>query len=116
MDAGLLFVIGRVADGITLEEAETGVWKELETLQTQSIPDEEFEKVRNRAEAERTFNNINYLNRAINMAQMELVGQDRELNEELQRYCTVTAEDIMRVAKEIFVKKNCSVLYYKRKP
>ena len=116
MDAGLLFVIGRVADGITLEEAETGVWKELETLQTQSIPDEEFEKVRNRAEAERTFNNINYLNRAINMAQMELVGQDRELNEELQRYCTVTAEDIMRVAKDIFVKKNCSVLYYKRKP
>ena len=113
MDAGLLFVIGRVADGITLEEAEASVWKELDILKREEVPHEELSKVRNRSESERTFNNMNYLNRAITMAQMELIGQDHELHEELQRYCSVTADDIKRASKEIFRKGNCSVLYYK---
>ena len=71
--------------------------------------------MRNRSESERTFNNINYLNRAINLAQMELIGQDRTLADELQRYCSVTADDIKRVARKVFLKKNCSILYYKKK-
>lgn len=115
MDAGLLFVIGRVANGITLEEAEMSVWKELDSLKREEVPHEELSKVRNRSESERTFNNMNYLNRAINMAQMELIGQDCELHEELQRYCSVSPDDIKRVSNEIFRKGNCSVLYYKAK-
>ena len=76
------------------------------------VAHEELSKVRNRSESERTFNNMNYLNRAINMAQMELIGQDRELHEELQHYCSVTPKDILRASNEIFRKENCSVLYY----
>lgn len=112
MDAGLLFVIGRVAENTTLEEAEAGIWKELDELKSVEVAHEELSKVRNRSESERTFNNMNYLNRAINMAQMELIGQDRELHEELQRYCSVTPEDILHASNEIFRKENCSVLYY----
>ena len=62
-----------------------------------------------------TFNNINYLNRAINLAQMELIGQDRSLADELARYCTVTADEVRQTANKIFQKRNCSVLYYKKK-
>lgn len=115
MDEGLLFIIGSLTEGTTLEEAEEAIWKELNLLKSNNIESEELNKVRNRSESERTFNNINYLNRAIAMAQMELIGQDRELSEELARYCSVTAEDIQRTAKRIFKKKNCSVLYYKAK-
>lgn len=113
MDAGLLFVIGRVTEGVPLEKAEAGVWREVDILKHQETPYEELSKVRNRSESERTFNNLNYLNRAISMAQMELIGQDNELHEELQRYCSVTTEDIRRASNKIFLKKNCSVLYYK---
>lgn len=115
LDEGLLFVIGRLTEGTSCEEAEKSVWDELNVLKQEQVPEEELSKVRNRSESERTFNNINYLNRAINMAQMELIGQDCELSEELQRYCSVTTGDIKRVAKEIFLKRNCSVLYYKRR-
>ena len=114
MDAGLLFVIGRVADGITLEEAEASVWKELDALKRIKVSHEELSKVRNRSESERTFNNMNYLNRAIGMAQMELIGQDSELHEELKHYCSVTEDDILRASNEIFLKRNCSVLYYQK--
>lgn len=115
MDEGLLFIIGNLTEGTPFEQAESAIWNELNLLGSSPIESEELNKVRNRSESERTFNNINYLNRAIAMAQMELIGQDRELSEELARYCSVTAEDIQHTAKRIFKKRNCCVLYYKAK-
>ena len=112
IDKGLLFVIGRMTDDTSFSTAEEAVWRELEELKVKPINKDELEKVRNRSESERTFNNINYLNRAINMAQLELIGQDRELSDELHRYCAITAEDVQRLSKAIFLKRNCSVLYY----
>lgn len=112
IDKGLLFVIGRMTDDTSFSTAEEAVWRELEELKVKPINKDELEKVRNRSESERTFNNINYLNRAINMAQLELIGQDRELSDELRRYCAITAEDVQRLSKAIFLKRNCSVLYY----
>lgn len=114
-DTGLLNIMGRLAEGVTCQEAEDAVWSELKRLKTTHVPDEELNKVRNRSESERTFNNINYLNHAINLAQMELIGQDNSLADELNRYCSVTAEDVKQVANRVFLKKNCSVLYYKKK-
>lgn len=115
LDAGLLYIMGRLSDGVTFAEAEQAVWHELDTLKRVAVPDEELNKVRNRSESERTFNNISYLNRAINLAQLELIGQDPTLEDELTRYCSVTAEDIKHTSRKIFTKKNCSVLYYKKR-
>lgn len=113
IDAGLIYIMGRLAEGVTLEQAEQAVWNELYELRSVNVDAEELNKVRNRAESERTFNNINYLNRAIALAQMELIDQDHDLADELARYCTVTAEEIRRTAGKVFLKKNCSVLYYR---
>ena len=115
IDVGLIYIMGRTAEGVTLAQAEQAVWKELAMLKREAIPAEELNKVRNRSESERTFNNINYLNRAIAIAQMELIGQDRELADELARYCAVTAEEVRHTARKIFTKKNSCVLYYKAK-
>ena len=113
IDSGLIFVIGRLTEGTTLEEAEHAVWGELDALKHITVEPEELNKVRNRSESERTFNNINYLNRAIAIAQLELIGQDTDLSDELARYCTVSAEEICQTARKVFLKKNCSILYYK---
>ena len=116
IDNGLLYIMGRLAEGITLEQAERAVWSELETLKRNTIDPEELNKVRNRSESERTFNNINYLNRAVNMAQLELIGQDHELADELARYCSVSTNNVQNTARKVFTKKNCCVLYYKACP
>lgn len=115
IDNGLLYIMGRLAEDITLEQAEQAVWTELEALKRSTIEPEELNKVRNRSESERTFNNINYLNRAVNMAQLELIGQDLELADELARYCSVSTNNVQNTARKVFTKKNCSVLYYKAK-
>lgn len=114
IEPGLLFIIGRIAPDITFEKAEHAIWEELNVLKKELVDCKELTKVCNRSESERTFNNINYLNRAINMAQLELVGQDRELADELQRYCNVKPADIRRVSRSLLTKRNCSILYYKK--
>lgn len=114
-DEGLLFIMGRMADGIPYPTAEEAIWNELEMLKRLTVDEEELAKVRNRSESERTFNNISYLSRAVNIAQLELIGQDSEFADELHRYCSITAADIRRASQSIFLKRNCSVLHYKKK-
>lgn len=115
IDEGLLYIMGRLTEGTTLKQAEQTVWSELLELKQTLVDTEEINKVRNRSESERTFNNINYLNRAVNLAQMVLIGQDHDLNDELARYCAVSPDDIRRAARKLFTKRNCNVLYYKSK-
>ena len=113
IDAGMFYVVGKTAPGISLEEAEEAVWKELEAMKTEDIAEEEIEKVKNRYESEQIFSNINYLNVATNLAFYELIGQAEDINHEVEKYRSVTAERIKEVAKQTFVRENCSVLYYK---
>ena len=114
IDAGMFYVVGKTAPGITLEEAEAAVWQELEALKTEDIAEEELEKVKNRYESEQIFSNINYLNLATNLAFFELVGRAEDINHEVEKYRAVTAERIKEVARRTFVRENCSVLYYKK--
>ena len=113
IEEGMFHIAGKPAPGIPLEEAEAAVWKELEALKVEALDAEELEKVKNRYESEQIFNNLNYLNVATNLAFHELIGRAEDINTEVEKYRAVSAEDLRRVARETFVKENCSVLYYK---
>lgn len=113
IDTGMFYVVGKLAPGISLEEAEAAVWQELEAMKTEDIAEEELEKVKNRYESEQIFSNINYLNVATNIAFFELLGRAEDINHEVEKYRAVTADRIKEVAKRTFVRENCSVLYYK---
>lgn len=113
-DKGLLQINGKPLPGISLEEAEKAVWKELAILSDTLLADEELEKVKNRFEAEQTFKSINFLNNAVNMAYFELISQAEEVNHEVSQYRAVTTGQIRRVAAQLFRKENCSVLYYRK--
>ena len=115
IDNGLIQIGGKPAPGVSLEEAEAAVWQELEAMKTERIDESELEKVKNRYESEQIFSNINYLNVATNLAFFELIGEAEDINREVEKYRAITAERIMELSKQTFVKENCSVLYYKAK-
>ena len=115
IDDGLIQIGGKPAPGVSLEEAEAAVWQELEAMKTERIDESELEKVKNRYESEQIFSNINYLNVATNLAFFELIGEAEDINREIEKYRAITAERIMEVSKQTFVRENCSVLYYKAK-
>ena len=113
LDEGLLHITGKPVEGVSLEQAEEAIWKELEKMKTVPVSEQELEKVKNRYEREQIFNNINYLNVATNLAFFELTGKAEDINEEVGKYRAVTAEQIQATSARCFVPENCSILYYK---
>lgn len=113
LDEGLLHVTGKPVEGVSLEQAEEAIWKELEKMKTVPVSEQELEKVKNRYESEQIFNNINYLNVATNLAFFELTGKAEDINEEVGKYRAVTAEQIQATSARCFIPENCSILYYK---
>lgn len=113
IDEGLFHIVGKPVPEVSLEEAEKAIWEELVLLTEGNIDENELEKVKNRYESEQIFNNLNYLNVATNLAYFELIGKAEDINTEVEKYRSVTKEQIQRTAKQMFVPENCSVLYYK---
>lgn len=113
LDSGLFIVTGRVQQGVDMQVAEDALWAELENLQT--IEDIELEKVKNKFEANNIFGEINVLNKAMNLAFYEFVGDASMINQEVEQHNSVTAAEIEQVRKRLFTKENSSILRYKSK-
>lgn len=114
-DPGMFWIYSRVADGVSVKEAEDALWNELDLLKTELVPDEELEKVRNRFESEFYFRNVGGENLCNNIALAELRGNLSSHFDEPEMYRAVQADDIRRAARELFRRGNSSVLYYLKK-
>lgn len=112
IDAGLFYISGKPNNGISLEEAEKAIEEELERLKNEPIDEYELNKVKNIFESTETFGSISYLNVATNLALFEAFSTAERYIEEVERYRNVKAEDVMRVARDTFVKNNRTILYY----
>lgn len=116
IDSGLFHIAGKPCEGISLEKAERAIWQELERLKKEKIDLPELEKVKNKYESEQIFSNINYLTVATNLAYFELIGKAEDINYEVQKYRSVSPEQIADAAEKCFVPNNCCILYYKKAP
>lgn len=112
IDPGLLVVEGKLLGGISMEQAETAIQAELAKLLESKVEDQELNKVKNRIESQMAFSEAELLNRAMNLAFTELLGDAGLINREVERYLQVTADDIRNCAQQILQPHNCSTLYY----
>ncbi|MBI5916525.1 MAG: insulinase family protein [Bacteroidetes bacterium] len=112
-DPGLLIVEGKPSDGVEMEVAEKALWEELELLKNEAISQQELEKIINKSESSLVFSEVSVLNKAINLAFFELIGDASIINREVALYQSVTVADVQRIAQEVLTKENCSKLIYK---
>jgi zinc protease len=99
--------------GVDPLELEEAINSEIEKIQSELIPQNEFEKLRNQFENQIVNSNFKIAERASNLATYYTYFGDASLiNKELENYMSVTREDIMRVAQEYFIPDNRVVLYY----
>ncbi|HTD99722.1 MAG TPA: pitrilysin family protein [Mucilaginibacter sp.] len=111
-DRGMFVVEGKPLEGVTIEAAEAAIWEELEKLKQYQIPADELTKVKNKTESTMVFSEMSLLDKAMNLAQFELLGDADDLNKETAKYLAITAEQIQLQAQAIFRKENSSVLIY----
>jgi len=111
-DAGLLTVEGKLVKGVKMEDAERALEEELEKLKEEKISVHELQKVKNKTESTIAFEDMSVMNRANSLAYYELLGDAALMNTELDRYNTVTVDEIQALSKEIFREENSSTLCY----
>ncbi|TDG36926.1 insulinase family protein [Pedobacter changchengzhani] len=112
LDAGLFIIEGKLVEGVTIQTAEKGIWAELEKLKQDAVNESELAKIQNKAESVMVFSEMNLLDKAMNLAYYELLGDAMLMNEETQKYLAVTADDLKRVSEKMFTKESSSTLYY----
>ncbi len=78
----------------------------------EGIPEQELVKVKNKAESTHVFGEVSVLNKAMNLAFGELLGDIEMVNTEITKLQAVSAADILREAQQILREDNCSTLYY----
>ena len=111
-DSGMFVIEGKPLENVSTEAAEVAIWEELELLKQQSIPDDELTKVKNKTESTMVFSEMSLLDKAMNLAQFELLGNADKFNHETEKYLAVTAQQIQKQANAIFRKENSSTLIY----
>lgn len=112
IDPGLLIIQGKVHEGVSLEEADQAVNEVLQNVCQGSVEENELRKVKNQAESTLVFSEMELLNRAMNLAYSNLLGDPNLINEELSRIQAVTIDDLERLAKSILQPEKSSTLFY----
>jgi zinc protease len=111
-DDGLLIISGHISENVSFNDAENGIINELEKIKKLAVTPKELEKVKNKVESMQAFSETSVLNKAMNLAINELLGDANKVNTDIEAYRKVSAEDIRRLANEIFNESNCSTLIY----
>jgi zinc protease len=115
IDKGLFMVSGKLSEGVDFAQAEQAVFDELDKLCQVPVSDHELQKVKNKMESTFLFGELNVLDKAMNLAYFELLGDAADINKEVGKYMAVTAAQMQQVARKVLRKTNCSSLYYEAK-
>ena len=109
---GLLSIEGKLVKGVKIEDAEKAVEQELDKMKTELVPEAELQKVKNKTESMIAFEDMSVMNRANSLAYYETLGDAAWMNYELQKYGTVSSEDILQESRNIFRAENSNTIYY----
>ena len=111
-DNGLIIIEGKLVKSVKIEEAEKAVEEELEKMKNELVSEAELQKVKNKTESMLAFEDMSVMSRAQSLAYYEVLGDAAWMNFELEKYGSVTTEDILEESRNIFRNTNSSTIYY----
>lgn len=111
-DAGLLCIEGKIVKGVNIREAEKEIDFILEQMKNEVVSETELQKVKNKTESMMAFEDMSVMSRANSLAYYELLGDASWMNFELEKYASVTTEDMLQESRRIFRPSNSNTLYY----
>lgn len=112
IDPGLFYIVGELKEGVSWENALSALDKELESICQGEFSDDELTKAINQHQFVFSSSLISSQEKAFQLAFFELLGDWSQLLQQNHIYQSITREDIVRVAKEIFAETNCSEILY----
>jgi predicted Zn-dependent peptidase len=111
-DNGLVVVEGKLVKGVKMDAAEKAVEAELEKMKNDLVSETELQKVKNKTESLIAFEDMSVMSRANSLAYYEILGDASWMNFELEKYASVTTEDILQESRLVFRSQNCNTIHY----
>lgn len=116
-DPGVSIAYGICSMGTDVLDAELSITAEIDRIKTETISDEEFQKLKNQVENDFVSSNSKVSGIAESLANYKMYYGDANLiNTELNRYLAVTKDDIKNAAIKYYNNNNRVVLHYLPKP
>lgn len=115
IDKGVIAIEGKLVKGKKMRDAEQAINEELEKIATSLITETELQKVKNKTESVVAFEDMALMSRANSLAFYELLGNANLMNTELEKYYSITANDILNYSQQIFNANNSNTLRYRSK-
>jgi predicted Zn-dependent peptidase len=112
IDGGLFIITGKLMKGVTMEEAEAAIWEELHRFANDLISEEELTKIKNKIEANQVFSRMPILNKAMNLGYFEMLGDAKEWNTEIEKYQSITRDDLSEQVSTMLGESKKNTLYY----
>lgn len=109
-DPGTVSIDGTVAKGKTVEQYEEALQEVLDELL--NVSEEEVQRVKNSVESQYVMDRVTLLNKAMNLAISDALGDVDLVNTSLDRYLSLTRNDVVEATRRYFLPNNCSTLYY----
>ncbi|MDD2981884.1 MAG: pitrilysin family protein [Crocinitomicaceae bacterium] len=113
LNDGLLIISGKLSPDVTFEQVDNAIWEVMDTMINIPLSDQEMNRLKNKIKTAKAFQDKGLLNRAMNLAYFELLGDADGINEEAQIYEAIMPKHIQLVSKNILIKTNCSLLKVK---
>lgn len=111
-DKGIIAIEGKLVKGKSIIDAEIAIEEELQKMMTELVNEDELQKVKNKTESVIAFEDMALMSRASSLAMYELLGDATMMNTELQKYQSITTQDILEYSKKIFDVNNSNTLRY----
>jgi zinc protease len=111
-DPSLFLISAEVLDGKDLATLEKAIDDEILRLQTEPVVPEELNKAKNQLEAGFIYGQDSVFYQAMVIAQHEIAATWRRVDDYLPSIRRVTADDIMRVARQYLVPENRTVGHF----
>lgn len=112
IEKGIIAIEGKLVKGKTIDEAEIGINEELKKISENLVENKELEKAKNKTESIIAFEDMALMSRANSLAYYELLGNAALMNEELEKYKSISAQDILNYSNKIFNANNSNTLKY----
>ena len=115
VDPGLMIFTGKMEIGQSAEDAEKALDEVIEEFRSSMVSEEIIEKGKNQSEAMKSYDAVQLINRAMNLAYYAHLGDPQFYQIEYDRKLAATPDQIAAVASKLLVEENSSVIYYKKR-
>ena len=112
VDPGLMVFSGKMSYGVSSHQAENALDAVIQAFLSQEISPSQLQKIKNQSEAMKSYESIQLLNRAMNLAYFAHLGKPELYWEEFEQKSRIDPGQIHAWAKRLLREEHSSVIHY----